>query len=226
MDGMYRICSMDPALSGSTAAVAMAVDRQSGKRFVLDVYNQAGLTPAGIHEHIRVWTQKYAPHEWRIEKNAMQGMITQDRGLLDWLAGQGVQLREHYTDARKWDAEFGVASMAPLFPRLDGEGHPIPNSGLIELPSARWNDAVNTLIHQLVSWAPTMQGVKAKPGTTDLVMALWFADIRAREIVKAGVGQATHVQNRWTSRAGRSARYTIDVEAALAAQLVPEPELL
>lgn len=225
MDGMYRICSMDPALTGSTAAIAMAVDKHNGRRFVLDVFNRAGMSPAGIHEHIRVWTDKYNPHEWRIEKNAMQGMITQDRALLDWLASRGVNMREHYTDARKWDAEFGVASMAPLFPTLDSEGQPMPGTGLIELPSARWNEHVNTLISQLISWAPTMQGAKAKPGSTDLVMALWFADVRARELVnKSGV--LDFVKNRYLSRAGRASRYTIDIEAALAAQMEPEPEML
>lgn len=225
MDGMYRICSMDPALSGSTAAIAMAVDKGTGKRFVMDVFNREGMTPHGIHEHIRVWTEKYTPHEWRIEKNAMQGMITQDRALLDWLAARGVQMREHYTDARKWDAEFGVASMAPLFPPIGPDGHALKGTGLIELPSPKFCEPVNTLMSQLISWAPTQQGAKAKPGTTDLVMALWFADVRARELVNK-VGVMTHVQNRWLSRRAKHSRFTIDVEQALADQMIPEPELL
>jgi hypothetical protein len=225
MDGMYRLCTMDPALAGSCAAIAMAVDRKSGKRYVLDVFNKAGMTPAGIHEHIRVWTEKYSPHEWRIEKNAMQGMLTQDEVLRQYLNTRGVQLKEHFTGSNKWDEEFGVASMAPLFPRLDGEGAVIRGSGLIELPSPKWNEAVNQLVAQLLSWAPKMQGQKAKPGTTDIVMALWFAEIRARELIMS-VSSLTHLPNRYLSRGARAQRMSVDVEAAIIDQQTPEDALL
>jgi hypothetical protein len=216
MLGMYRICSMDPALSGSCAAIAYAVDRTSGKRFVLDVFNRAGMTPQGIHEQIRVWTDRYSPHEWRIEKNAMQGMITQDQVLREWLAQRGVQLREHYTGREKWDAEFGVASMASLFPRLNDAGEVVPGSGLIELPSSRSNEAVNQLMSQLIAWSPSQQGQKMRPGSNDIVMALWFAEIRARELVTQS-SPVTHLQNRWLSRKARAGRMTVDIEQAIAA---------
>lgn len=226
MSGHYRICSMDPALTGSCAAIAMSVDRKTGKRYVLDVFNRAGMSPAGIHEHIRVWTDKYSPHEWRIEKNAMQGMLTQDEVLRQHLSSRGVQLKEHFTGSNKWDAEFGVASMAPLFPRLDGEGRVIPGSGLIELPSPKFGgESVNQLITQLLAWAPKRQGAKGRPGTTDIVMALWFAEIRAREIV-ATTSDLTHLPNRWLSKRGVSSRLTVDVEAAVIDQHAPEDMLL
>lgn len=97
MVGLYVVCSMDPALSGSTATVAYGVDAATGKRWVLDLHNEAGMTPASIRQHIYAWTEKYQPREWRIEKNAMQGMLTQDEELRAHLSGRGCRLIEHFT---------------------------------------------------------------------------------------------------------------------------------
>lgn len=60
MDGLYIVAGLDPAMTGHTAAVVLGVDRQSRRRYVLDVHNQAGMTPDDIRNLIRRWTEKYA----------------------------------------------------------------------------------------------------------------------------------------------------------------------
>lgn len=171
MEGLYVIGGLDPAGSGHTAFVAMAVDRRTRKRYVLDVLNEAGMTPTAMRNNIKTWTERFGIHEWRIEKNAFQTMLTQDPEIREFLGSRGSLLKEHFTGAQKWDVDFGIASMALLF-----DGHQ-DDRQLIELPSSAGHEGVKALIEQLITWHPETKG------KTDAVMALWFAEIRAREIV-------------------------------------------
>lgn len=227
MNGLYVICSMDPALSGGTAAVALALDTKTGKRWVLEVFNKSNMTPATIHQLIRAWTQKYQPREWRVEKNAMQGMLTQDEELRQFLNARGCRLVEHFTDKGKWDDDFGVAGMAPLFlAGLDSEGKPTGRP-LIDLPHNRVTggsaaNAVDQLVTQLVSWAPLEPGKRARPGTTDIVMALWFAEIRCRELVNGRDQQAGFAKNPYLTRGGRGRQMIVDLDALILEQEVNE----
>lgn len=177
MDGLYVVAGLDPAAAGYTAMVVMGVDRASRKRYVLEVVNQAGMTPTAMREAIKTLTERFGVHEWRIEKNAFQTMLTQDREIRDFLANKGCVLKEHHTGTNKWDADFGVASMALLF-----DGH-ADNRQLIELPSTQGHEGVKALVEQLITWAPETKN------KTDTVMALWFAEIRAREIVDTFQGK-------------------------------------
>lgn len=189
MEGLYVIGSMDPAMVGDTGVVVYGVDRFAKKRYVLDARLRGGATPAWIREVIKDCTGTYGIHEWRIEKNAFQQFLTQDPELNEWLASVGVRLSEHHTGKNKWDAGFGVASMAGLF-----------TMGLIELPSTSKSEPVKQLVEQLITWSPE---TKAK---TDMVMALWFAEIRAREICQAASldgGQQLYVPNRFLTRRAR-----------------------
>jgi len=218
MEGLHVICSMDPALSGSCAAVAMGVDVRSGTRWVLDLHNEAGMTPASIHALIKRWTEKYRPREWRIEKNAMQGMLTQDETLRRDLNSMGCFITEHFTGSNKWDPDYGVAGMAPLFlPALEGR------ETLIDLPANGTNGgnssaAVQALVAQLVSWRPRPAGERVrrdKPGTTDLVMALWFADVRARELILNRRNEQTHIKSIYNSRGERARQRVINIDEVL-----------
>lgn len=213
MQGLYVLCSMDPALTGACASVAMAVDPGSGRRWVLDLHNQMGMSPASIHDHIRRWTEKYEPREWRIEKNAMQGMLTQDEELRQFLSARGCRLVEHFTGGNKWDADFGVAAMAPLF---------MARPTLIDVPANRVLGgsavrAVDELVTQLISWQPRPEGGqrRVRPGTTDLVMALWFAEIRARELIVGRRSEASFRPNRFATRRGRALQRVVDIDEAL-----------
>ncbi len=182
IDTMYTICSMDPAVAGNTAAVAYAIDRITGKRFVLDVRVMSGPSPSQIRELIKEMTDVYRPQEWIIESNAFQGFLVYDEEINQELANKGIMLKPHHTGNNKQDPDFGVASMSGLFGTVtNGVGgiRHHQDDNLIELPSSH-SHGVKMLIEELISWSPF---VKTKYRRQDTVMALWFAELRAREVV-------------------------------------------
>lgn len=186
MAGLYVLAGLDPAMSGNTAAIVYAVDRTTRKRWVLDVFN-GQTNPDDIRTLIRDWTTKYAIVEWRVEKNSFQIMLTQDREIRQFLQGRGCILKEHFTGSGKWDTGFGVASMRDLFgtwAKVNAGWKPTLEP-LISLPSRRDNEGVKALIEQLVTWYPEAP----KNQKTDTVMALWFCEIRARELTDEGYGK-------------------------------------
>ncbi len=182
VEGFYRICSMDPAIAGNTAAVAYAVDKATGNRYVLDVKVMTGPTPAMIRDLIYDMTEMYKPHEWIIETNAFQGFLVYDEELNRFLANKGITLKPHYTGSNKQDPDFGVASMAPLFGSVATVQTIRRHQGdnLISLPSTQ-SYGVKMLVEELIAWSPL---VKTKNRRQDTVMALWFAETRAREVIQ------------------------------------------
>ena len=48
MDGLVVVAGMDPAMAGFTAATVIGLDPRTQMRYVLDVSNQAGMTPDAI----------------------------------------------------------------------------------------------------------------------------------------------------------------------------------
>lgn len=184
MDGLYIICSMDPAMAGETGAVVLAVDMKTQMRYVLDACRMPSPSPQQIKSLIRTWTEKYNPNCWVIEKNAFQLYLTRDEEIRNYLANRGVAMMEHYTGQNKIDPDFGVASVAPLF-----------DEGLIELPSSHNSEGVKALIEQLITWVP---GVKGKDLKMDLPMALWFAELKARTMVEQHTMKAiSHRRSRY-----------------------------
>jgi hypothetical protein len=180
-DGFYTICSMDPAVAGNTAAIAYAVNRNTGMRYVLDVRVMAGPTPAQIRELIESMTDTYRPHEWIIEANAFQGFLVYDEQINQWLADRGIVVKPHHTNSNKQDPDFGVASMSGLFGTIaTGPSNQRIHQGdnLVEIPSSH-SHGVKMLVEELVAWSPA---VKTKNRRQDTVMALWFAELRAREV--------------------------------------------
>jgi hypothetical protein len=170
----------------------VGIDVLTAKRWVLDIHNQMGMSPKSIHNHIRAWTDKYAPREWRIEKNAMQGMLTQDEELRTYLSSRGCRLVEHFTSGHnKWDGDFGVASMAPLFTNA---------KPLIDLPGNR------------------VHGGDQMRAVDELVMALWFADIRAKELIGGRRAEGSFLPNRYLSPRGKARQRVVNIEDAIALQ--------
>ena len=210
LSGFSIICGMDPAIVGDTAAIAYAVDRNSNKRFILDAIKITSPSPQQIRDIIINWTQLYSPSEWIIEKNAFQAFLTQDEGIKQFLASRGVLLKEHHTGGNKWDAGFGVASMSTLFgtKQADGKHH---RDNLIHLPSDQ-TENVKALIEQLITWTPTTKG------KTDLVMALWFCEIRAREMLNFGQYANHHLKNPFLSRRETGKRIVVNIDQLLAEQ--------
>ena len=190
MRGLKMIAGLDPATAGYTAAVLLGFDRYTGERWVVDVHNEAGMRPDAIRNLIKGWTSRYAIHEWRIEKNAFQAFLTQDTEIREYLAQQGCLLTDHTTSAHnKHDPEFGVAAMSMLF-----------ETNLISLPQPR-TEAVRAMREQLLTWQPdmaknknTLRGIK-----TDIVMAMWFAEIRCQELF-TGASDALHSSSPFLTR--------------------------
>lgn len=208
MEGMWIVASLDPAVGGAAAAVVMAVNRESKMRYVLDARNLPNATAPGVHRLMRDLTEQYSPNTWVVEKNSSQKFLTQDTHLLDFLSSRGVPLIEHFTGSNKWDADYGVSSVAPLFGHLtvDEQGREKVEGALIELPSTRDNEGLKALIEQLITWSPQTKN------KTDLVMALWFAEVAARQQVNIrGLDGRQHVRNNFLSPEREARRMVVNL---------------
>jgi hypothetical protein len=192
-DGQWvTLIGMDPAMAGKTALVVYAIDRQSGKRLVLDAYNMSDPTPGKIRAIIEDWINTYKPVELRIEINAHQKMYEVDEEFRQYLANKGVRFSSHFTGKNKWDTDFGVAAMQGLFGTMTSNKHNRDN--LIELPDPQYHEGIKALINQLITW---------KPGTrnpTDVVMALWFCEIKAKEMIQHSGNQIWHATSRFVTQ--------------------------
>jgi hypothetical protein len=205
--GLYIVAGLDPAAVGHTAAVVMGVDQRSAIRYVLDVHNKAAMSPDEMRELIKVWTERYNIKEWRIERNAFQRFLTLDTEINSWLAARGVILTEHLTGSNKNDAEFGVMAMASLFVNR-----------LISLPNSQ-SEGVKALIEQLVTWQPDAP----KANKTDTVMALWFAELRAIEIVSKLNVNRTFANSQFVTRAERRGAQTVNLTELFNEQTLSAP---
>ena len=203
-EGLTIVAGLDPAIVGDTAAVVMAIDRRRKKRYVLDAATITRPSPQAIRDLITTFTDKYKPSEWMVERNAFQGYLTQDENLRMWLANRGVMLREHTTSRNKWDVGFGVAAMAPLFGSVDHQSKHRKDN-LIHLPSDR-HEGIRLLIDQLVTWSPETKN------KTDLVMALWFCEIRAREICQFGDYGGKFMKNEFITRSDQNRQMVVNLD--------------
>jgi hypothetical protein len=100
--------------------------------------------------------------------------------------------------------------MSTLFgtKQQDGKHH---RDNLIHLPSDQ-TENIKSLIEQLITWSPTTKG------KTDMVMALWFCEIRAREWLNTGIYQKHHLNNPFLSRAEKNKRIVVNLDSLLAEQ--------
>lgn len=203
MDGLYVVAGLDPAAAGFTAMVVLAVDRQTGTRWLLEVVNKRALPPHEMRSEMERLTDRYKINEWRIEKNAYQGSIVQDRLVRDMLNSRGCLISPHHTDSTKWDQDFGVASMASLFDGWDS-GH-----NLIRLPSQTQSEPMRNLVEQLCAWFPETKGL------TDTVMALWFAEIRCRELMFTDFSSYHVDSSEFTTERDMEGQSVIDIDFAL-----------
>lgn len=165
----FLIAGLDPASSGPesgyTAFVLMAVDAHTGQRYLIDAEAHKQMRAPDMKAKIFEWTDKYPIYEWRVENNGIQRNLLQyNDDIIRPLASKGVRVTGHNTHGgNKWDPQFGVESMAVLFPSL------------ISLPRHTQGSGVYELTRQLKNF-PLMP-------VQDLVMAMWFAEIGCREIV-------------------------------------------
>jgi hypothetical protein len=222
MAGLYVVAGLDPAATNYTAMVVVGADLSTGRRYLLDVWNQHGALPAQISAVMKEWTRRYGVNEWRIESNAYQASILQDEDLSTWMASRGVRMAAHTTGKNKWDTQWGVATMANLFKGYES-GH-----SAIEFPSRRNHSGIQALVEQLVAWYPTPNMNRAP--TQDCVMALWFCEIRCRELLDYQDG-SSHWDAGWLSEREREEQVVINIDWYQASQsygaqpTLPEPTI-
>ena len=209
MQGLFVVGGLDPAPENYTAVVILGIDRQTTRRYVLDVWTMRQASPRTVRETVQGMTQKYGVMEWRIEENGLNKYISQDEDMVRWLRGRGVTVQGHVTGRNKWDPMYGVASMANLFYGHEGGG------SLIELPSPRNHPGAAVLREELLSWFPTPS--QAKMPKQDCVMALWFAELRARTICDQ-FDHVTHLESDMLSPLDREEQMTVDMDAFLGQQ--------
>jgi hypothetical protein len=179
MAGLYIAIGLDPAASGNTAITVAGLERDTLKRWVIDGWNKTNASAGDIIAKFKELTDLYHPNEWVIEKNALQRFITQLPEIVEYARARGVKITPHFTTSNKFDSDWGVQTMGPLFDSCvewDAERkrwRPT-GKGLIELPSTRQNPWVAQLVQQLTIWQPEGMAQKQK---TDLVMALWFTHL-------------------------------------------------
>lgn len=205
MHGMYVVAGLDPAIKGFAGIVVLAVDKQTEKRYLLNAWNMKAPTAQQLKDKMEQVTVEYQVNEWRVEKTGLLQFFTQDQALRMWMASRGVIFKEHLTGASKNDPSYGVSSMAPLFGEYD-KAWDDPNGAwreitppLLELPRAQNSDGLKALVHQLITWTPDLDPNKVP---CDMVMALWFACVGAREHLGHGTQGAVRAlarSNRFVS---------------------------
>ena len=208
----YTIIGFDPAMGDKAHAAFCVVtyNRSDSKIYVLDCINMGEPNPQKIRATIEELVIKYKPQEFRVEINAHQKAYSLDDDLRQWLGMYGVRLESHVTNKNKWDASFGVASMSTLFGTMREDK--FQKNNMIELPSTESSEGLRALTQQLITWKPNTRG------KTDCVMALWFAVLRAREFMQQTGHLTKFVNNRWTTRAQASQRYSINLDEAFSEQ--------
>lgn len=220
MHRMYVIAGCDPSIKGFAGLVVIAVDRETQKRRVMQAINLRAPTKRALEEEMKRTTEHYGVHEWRVEKTGLLAFFTQDLAFRQWFSTRGVRFTEHNTGRNKFDPAFGVSSIATLFGAYDRatDQHGKIASDLrciqeplIELPRPT-SDGIKALNHQLIIWTPDSDPNKIPQ---DLVMALWFAEIGAREHLGHGVNsrgtKKFHQTNRFVSPAARARQQIINL---------------
>jgi hypothetical protein len=78
---------------------------------------------------------------------------------------------------------------------------------LIELPSTHGQESCKSRIEQLVTWSPNA----GKSQKTDIVMALWFAELACRDRITLNSNYRTHVKNPFLTGWDRKQQHTINL---------------
>lgn len=154
--------------SGYTAGVLEGIDLRTGKRFLVDIFNVKSMRAPQLKEQIFRWCDQYPIYEWRVENNGLQSNLVQyNEEIIRELARKNIRVMPHSTQGNKWDPQFGVESLAPLY-----------TAEMISIPWANAPTArvFQQLVDQLVVFPMGM--------LSDVVMAHWFADIGCRDLLR------------------------------------------
>lgn len=181
-EGMITIAAMDPAMSGDTYTLVIKVDKATGHIWLENAWLKTHPPASYFRTHMKEVTIEYGVDEWVVERQGFQNFLVDDPELNDFLSGRGVSMIPHYTGNEKNDPDFGVASCAMFFGRLENgedaaKAHFVPESNRLHLPRTTGHPALMAMVDQLIAWQPGIRGNKLKQ---DGPMALWFAVKRAK----------------------------------------------
>ncbi len=204
--GLNVVMGVDPAMEGNCAAVILALDRASGMRWIVDCVARSGFTNTELLKSFLIeLASRYKVQRCRIEKNAMQGLLSKDWDLRTRMMSVGTQIEEEHTSAaNKYDRDWGVLSVAAAF-----------DEGLYRMPWG-FGSAVRMqpLIDELLVWRAIPQSRARRK--QDRVMALWLAELSARQFGTYRPGLPTHrptpdwvrkqLVPKWVNRGHRQAR--------------------
>lgn len=170
------IVGIDPAGAGDqagyTAMVLIALDRATGMRYLVDIVNHKQMRPPALKQQILTWAERYNLYEIRVESNGLQSQLVQyNQDLLFPLANMGVRVTGHNTHGGsgrggKWDPDWGVGSMGPRV-----------HNRQLSLP---WGNDANTR-KKVGQLEKQMVQFPSKTTPSDILMALWFAEIGCRD---------------------------------------------
>jgi transposase-like protein len=161
------------AQSGYTAMVLLGLDWRTGETHLVDYINVKQMKAPQLKEQILDWAEKFPQlRELRVEVNGLQAQIVQyDVEIMQRLAMKGIRVVPHITSHRnKWDPQFGVESMAPMF-----------YNKVITTPAATVGDR-----NRLRVWEEQLTGFPMARHS-DLVMATWFASLGVREMQQRAI---------------------------------------
>lgn len=161
--GSEVICSVDPALTGNSAFVALGCDRDHATLLDIEAVPHLARTEE-ILNRMATFTAHYRPNVWVVEIGAYQGALAEDDRLAEMGRVNNFDIVKHTTTRSKADPSLGVGSMASIFTK-----------GEITLPYANDDETrhkIDGLLKELIAWRPD---VPTKLLTQDRVMALWFA---------------------------------------------------
>lgn len=225
---LYTVLGVDPAGSGFTAMIVLGLDKATKQRVVLDGWNQAKMPPEQMLDKIKAFIVEHNVRELVIEENAFQSFLVRNQALRDFCFSHGCLITGHYTGARKWDENLGVASLAPLFlscaehDRDSDKWTPRPVvDRLITLPNPKFSGFANELITQLITWQPR-EGARQQVTKTDLVMALWFASIGVQKVLDQARNVPRHTANPFLTRADARTQTVVNLHELRDKQLRDE----
>lgn len=166
------VAGLDPAgansQSGYTAMILLGLDLDTGERHLIDLVNHKQMKAPQMRDQMFDWADRYPTlRELRVESNGLQSQLVQyNQEILTRLTSKGVRVVPHITTGRnKWDADFGVESMATMF---------INRQITLPTKDTASRNRIKPLVEQLTSFPMGAQ--------TDLVMALWFTELGCRDI--------------------------------------------
>jgi hypothetical protein len=154
--------------SGYTAGTLEGIDLKTGKRFLVDIFNVKSMRAPQLKGQILDWSDMYPIYEWRVENNGLQSNLVQyNEEIITHLAKRGIRVTGHNTASNKWDPQFGVESLAPLY-----------QAQMVSIP---WgNSSTAQVFQQLINQLLTFP----MGSLSDVVMSHWFADLGCRDLLR------------------------------------------